>query len=324
MRRAKISEEKGENIAFEIQVTLKELYNGSKKEVGFKKTILCETCDGEGTKDRNSKKINCNLCDGKGIRLMMRQVGPFMTQSQAKCNSCDGEGIIVSVQDRCTNCKGKKISKKDHVLEVFVEKGMKNGQKLVFHGEAHQDPNFSPGDVIVVLRENDLVESKFARDGNDLVYKKRLSLRESLTGFKFSIITLDGRTINVASQPNTIIKPGTRKFIENEGMPQYKNPFKKGRLIIEFDVEYPKDGAFDENLRKQLFNLLDQQTYLEEKVKEDEEIPNYLIQDINEVEEELNRKNNKEQKTNDVYNSDEEHDDHEGEMHGGQTRRRFM
>ena len=107
-------------------------------------------------------------------------------------------------------------------------------------------------------------------------------------------------------------------------MPQYKNPFKKGRLIIEFDVEYPKDGAFDENLRKQLFNLLDQQTYLEEKVKEDEEIPNYLIQDINEVEEELNRKNNKEQKTNDVYNSDEEHDDHEGEMHGGQTSCRFM
>lgn len=188
MRKSKVSEEKGENIAFELQVSLKDFYNGMKKEVGFKKTVLCETCDGEGTKDRNSKKANCTSCDGRGIRMVMRQVGPFMTQSQAKCNVCEGEGVIVSVQDRCQTCKGKKISKKDHVLEVYIEKGMKNGQKLIFHGESHQDPNFSPGDVVVVLRENELNDSKFVRDGNDLVYKKTLSLRESLCGKIFIFI----------------------------------------------------------------------------------------------------------------------------------------
>jgi DnaJ-class molecular chaperone len=272
-----------------------------------------------------AKKLNCNLCDGKGIRLMMRQVGPFMTQQQAKCNGCDGEGIIVSVQDRCQNCKGKKISKKDHTLEIFIEKGMKNGQKLIFHGESHQDPNFSPGDVVVSLREYDTGNSKFSRDGSDLVLKKTISLRQSLTGFKFAVSHLDGRTINVSSQPNHIIKPGSRKFIENEGMPQYKNPFKKGRLIIEFDVQYPKDGTFDENLKTQIFNLLNHQTNIEEKIVEDEETPYCIAQDVNEVEEELNRKNQPSTKdTNkDAYHSDDE-EEQEEHVHGGQTNCRFM
>jgi len=219
-----------------------------------------------------------------------------MTQSQAKCNNCDGEGIIVSVQDRCNTCKGKKISKKDHNMEVYIEKGMKNGQKLIYHGESHQDPNTSPGDVVVILREIDMGDTKYSRDGNDLIFKKTLSLRQSLTGFKFSVTHLDGRQIQIVSAPGNIIKPGMKKFIANEGMPQYKNPFKKGRLIIEFDVQYPSDGSFDENLKQQLFNLLTHQSNMDEKIKEEEDIPQYSIEDVNEVEEELNRKKNQDKK----------------------------
>lgn len=36
-----------------------------------------------------------------------------------------------------------------------------------------------------------------------------------------------------------VIKNGDVKFIPNEGMPQYKNPFEKGRLIIQFLVNFP-------------------------------------------------------------------------------------
>lgn len=106
-------------------------------------------------------------------------------------------------------------------------------------------------------------------------------------------------------------------------MPHYKNPLKKGRLIIEFDVQYPTDGTFDENLRQQLFNLLNHQPNLEEKVVDDIDIPVYIVDNINEVEEELNRKNkDKSESSRDVYNSDEE----EGqEEHFGQTTTcRFM
>lgn len=42
-----------------------------------------------------------------------------------------------------------------------------------------------------------------------------------------------------------IIKPNSIKCVLNEGMPMYKNPFEKGRLIITFDVKFPSSGEID-------------------------------------------------------------------------------
>lgn len=36
-----------------------------------------------------------------------------------------------------------------------------------------------------------------------------------------------------------IIRPGDKKFIPNEGMPTYRRPYEKGRLIINFSVRSP-------------------------------------------------------------------------------------
>merc|ERR1712059_2412 len=34
-------------------------------------------------------------------------------------------------------------------------------------------------------------------------------------------------------------KPGDLKMVRGEGMPQYRNPFEKGRLIVHFNVVFP-------------------------------------------------------------------------------------
>lgn len=47
-------------------------------------------------------------------------------------------GEVISERDRCTQCKGKKITQEKKVLEVNVEKGMQHGQKIVFDGEADE------------------------------------------------------------------------------------------------------------------------------------------------------------------------------------------
>lgn len=36
-----------------------------------------------------------------------------------------------------------------------------------------------------------------------------------------------------------VLKHGDVKCIMNEGMPQYKNPFEKGRMIVQFLVNFP-------------------------------------------------------------------------------------
>ncbi|KAL7980351.1 hypothetical protein Chor_014680 [Crotalus horridus] len=70
-------------------------------------------------------------------------------------------------------------------------KGMKDGQKLVFHGEGDQEPDLEPGDVIIVLDQKD--HSVFQRRGNDLVMKMKIQLTEALCGFKKTVETLDDR-----------------------------------------------------------------------------------------------------------------------------------
>ena len=70
-----------------------------------------------------------------------------------------------------------------------------------------------------------------------------LELVEALCGFQKSIETLDGRHLLLGAMPGEIIKPGDIKCIMNEGMPIYKNPMEKGRLVIQFSVKFPTSIA---------------------------------------------------------------------------------
>jgi len=67
-----------------------------------------------------------------------------------------------------------------------------------------------------------------------------LELVEAICGFQRTIETLDGRMLVVGAIPGEIIKPGDIKAIRNEGMPIYRNPTEKGRLVIQFNVKFPK------------------------------------------------------------------------------------
>ena len=57
------------------------------------------------------------------------------------------------------------------------------------------------------------------------------------------IKTLDDRDLLITSHPGDVIKHGVCKVVLNEGMPQHKNPFDKGRLIIEFSVSILNFGS---------------------------------------------------------------------------------
>lgn len=80
----------------------------------------------------------------------------------------------------------------------------------------------------------------YRRNGNDLIMRMQVELVEALCGFQKVIRTLDGRDLLVTSLPGSVVKHGDLKCILNEGMPVYKDPFTKGRLIIQFVVNFPK------------------------------------------------------------------------------------
>lgn len=73
------------------------------------------------------------------MKISIRQLGPSMIQQmQHPCNECKGTGETINDKDRCTHCKGEKVVQEKKVLEVIVEKGMQNGQRITFPGEADE------------------------------------------------------------------------------------------------------------------------------------------------------------------------------------------
>lgn len=236
---------KGEDMGFPYAVTLEDLYNGKEAKYKFTRSVSCTVCEGRGTNSADAKaSARCPECHGHGVTVSLRHLGFGMVQQvQQPCSECNGQGQVIREQDRCKTCQGKKAMEEEKELKVFVSKGMKNGQKLVFNGEADHLPDTVPGDVILVLQQEEHETMK--RDEDDLYIQKKITLYESLCGFKFTITHLDGRVLVVKSKEGEITKPGDIRIIENEGMPNQKNPFQKGKLYVQFEVEFPPDNSID-------------------------------------------------------------------------------
>lgn len=228
--------QKGQGGLLSVEVTLNDLYNGCVKKAKFNKQFLCDTCGGTGGKNVRE----CTSCDGKGVKMKIRQIGPGMIQQmQSACDDCKGTGEIVRRQDRCRDCYGKKVYKKIHEFDVHVMKGMKHKQKILFREAGDQAPDIIPGDVHVQLKMKG--HKRFIREGAHLFYDKKISLVEALTGFEFTIKTLDKRTLIVQSEPNVLYGSGCIRAIRDEGMPQEGNTSIQGNLYLRLTVKWPKE-----------------------------------------------------------------------------------
>ncbi|KAG0260115.1 hypothetical protein BG011_002134 [Mortierella polycephala] len=245
---------KGEDISHNLNVTLEDLYNGKTTKLSLEKNIICGLCTGKGGKANAIKK--CTTCDGRGVKMVVRQIGPgMMQQMQVTCPTCDGEGSTMRDKDKCKKCKGAKVVNEKKVMEIFIEKGMRNGEKIPMKGEADQQPGVETGDVVLVLQQKP--HALFERSGADLSCKITIPLVEALCGFSRILIThLDGRGIHVEQPAGSVIKPGQVKKIIGEGMPHFKRPIDKGDLYITFEIEFPKDNWATSSSLKSLEALL--------------------------------------------------------------------
>uniref|UniRef100_A0A1L8DU99 Putative molecular chaperone dnaj superfamily protein n=1 Tax=Nyssomyia neivai TaxID=330878 RepID=A0A1L8DU99_9DIPT len=229
-------ERRGKDLVHQLSVTLEELYMGGVRKLALQKSVICDKCEGRGGKKGSVEK--CTTCRGTGVETKIQQVGLGVVQHfEHVCRSCHGVGELVAAKDRCKTCGGKKTVRERKILEVHVEKGMRDGQKIVFSGEGDQEPDLQPGDIVIVFDEKE--HPLFKRSRDDLIMTMHLQLVEALCGFQKVVKTLDERDLVITSLPGEIIKHESLKCILGEGMPQYKNPFEKGRLIVQFVVVFP-------------------------------------------------------------------------------------
>lgn len=74
------------------------------------------------------------------------------------------------------NPDGRTLRKEEKILEVQIKKGWKEGTKITFPKEGDETPTNIPADIAFVLK--DKPHPVFKRDGSDIIYTAKISLRD--------------------------------------------------------------------------------------------------------------------------------------------------
>lgn len=124
--------------------------------------------------------------------------------------------------------------KETETLYLNIPQGIDTNEQMVVPEKGHILNNIKGEIKISFQIENN---TDFKRNGLDLFYSKKLSLKESLCGFSFEMNHVSGKKMCLNNNTNiTVIKPDFKKVIPNMGMIKNNST---GNLIIEFSVEFP-------------------------------------------------------------------------------------
>uniref|UniRef100_A0A6C0JDH8 J domain-containing protein n=1 Tax=viral metagenome TaxID=1070528 RepID=A0A6C0JDH8_9ZZZZ len=227
---------------YNLEITLEEIYNGAIKQLSLQKNVICKLCKGIGGKE--SEEIICVVCRGEGSTETVRQLAPGMTQRMHMlCNNCGGKRKVTEIKYKCDKCNGKRVVLEKKILEVNIKKGTRNGQKNIFHKEGNQEPNIESGDIVIIFVEKE--HSVYKRNGSNIITKMDINLTEALCGLNKSIKTLDNRKLFIQTIPGKeVIQNSEIKVIKHEGL-VCENSSKRGDLIIQFFVDFPKSISLD-------------------------------------------------------------------------------
>ncbi|XP_055628774.1 dnaJ protein homolog 1-like [Toxorhynchites rutilus septentrionalis] len=171
--------------------------------------------------------------------------------------------LYVTLEDVNSGCHKKmKISKmimehdgsarkEEKILNINVKPGWKAGTKITFPKEGDQTPGKIPADISFIIR--DKPHPHFKREGSDIKYTAKISLRQALCGTVVNVPTLTGDTLNINAS-REILKPNTVKRLQGRGLPYPKEPSRKGDLLVAFDIHFP--NQLNQNAKDILSDLL--------------------------------------------------------------------
>jgi len=231
---------KGKDTLYTLKVSLNDLYNGKKQKIAIHRKVIVGEAEA------------CSRCNGMGIIRQRRVFGPGMIQEiQSPCQHCSGHG------------KNYKFNNEKTTVDINILAGSASDTKIRCPSLGNEIPgDIETGDVVFSLEIEK--HTTFARKGDNLFLKLRISLLEALTGCSFDITHLDGRLISIGTNKDDIIGVsgesclGSLPFrcIQNEGMPILHNEGKRGKLLIAFIIDFPENGYLNSEKKDKLKEIL--------------------------------------------------------------------
>ena len=175
---------KGNDLRYDLDITLMEAAFGIEKTIEVPRWENCSECNGSGSAPGKAP-ATCQNCKGAGqIRI---QQG-FFSISRT-CGSCSGAGKVIT--DPCKACKAQGRIREFKTISVKIPAGVDTGTRLRVSYEGEIGFNGGPrGDLYIYLNVEE--HAFFKRDGNDLYCEVPLTFPQASLGAEIEVPTIDG------------------------------------------------------------------------------------------------------------------------------------
>lgn len=232
----------GADIQTQVEITLAEAFAGVKKSITIKTRVMCESCDGTGSKDKEAGVEVCPSCHGAG--KVRAQQGFFVVERP--CPSCHGVGRVI--KDPCPACHGVGTVEQPRTLEIAIPAGVEDGTRIRLSGEGQSGGKGAPpGDLYVHIAVQ--ASELFQRDGSNIYCRVPLRMAQAALGTEVEVPVVDGGRASVKIPAGT--QSGEHFRLRGKGFSVLRSS-SRGDMYVQVVVETPQ------NLSKRQRELLEE------------------------------------------------------------------
>jgi molecular chaperone DnaJ len=222
--------ERGNDLRYNLEISLREAYDGKSAQIRVPSSVMCETCSGAGTKPGTSPTA-CRTCGGGG---KVRATQGFFTIERT-CPACQGAGEMID--DPCTDCHGSGRITKERTLSVTIPAGVEDGTRIRLANEGEAGMRGGPsGDLYIFL--SIAPHEFFQRDGSDIFCLVPISMTTAALSGNIEVPTVDGGRSRVKIPEGS--QTGKQFRLKGKGMPVMRSKT-QGDMYIQVEVETPKN-----------------------------------------------------------------------------------
>ena len=159
-------------------------------------------------------------------------------------------GIPVKVEIERWIQEGDLRINENETMNLNIPQGIDAGESIVLQESGNiinMNGKSVKGDVQLNIHISN--DTEFTRNKNDLHYKKTITLKEALCGFKLKIDHLNGNQLGL--NVNVVVFTGAKQCFKNLGMVREGVA---GNLILEFEVKFPESLTIEQ--KEALNNIL--------------------------------------------------------------------
>ena len=226
--RAHARARRGRDIHAEVEITLEDAARGREVELVVRRNAPCARCQGSGV-EPGAQAQRCGTCGGTG-EIQAHQGFVFIRRT---CPACGGTGGSAPA---CSACGGRGTVPQTRRVRVRIPPGVDDGTTLRVAGEGDAGAGGGPpGDLYVHVRVKP--HPIFTRQGRDLYCEMPITFPTAALGGEVEAPTLSGKKrvrIPAGVQGGQLIR------IAGEGMPDMRDPSRRGDLYLKVRIAVPK------------------------------------------------------------------------------------